>query len=379
MLHSARYRRKPRGRPAGLGEEHDWRFSFCCARDGCRTRRTPPSFRFLGRKVYLATMVVLIAIMPEMQLLLFSLGTAMGSHKTIRTDDIATINQAANLIAECAATRQKDAVVIIDELDRIKSTEAKSQIAELIKRIHDMRVDIKLVMCGIGKTLDEIIGSHLSASRAITPFELAPISFDARWEIVNNAADKLGFNVDRKYLIRISQISDGFPYYIHLIAENLFWEVFDHKDSSLDASSEDFHTAITRAISRAEAPLREKYNYAIQKTKNSTDYEEALWAVAEGNHFERQLQDIYSKSYLKIMRHRSGKDRTRKAIKIDRFRTRLYSLCKESHGHIVVRKRNSWYAFDENVIRGYVRLVAERAGVPLGSDHFAEADDEVVE
>jgi hypothetical protein len=65
VLHSARYRRKPRGRPARLGEEHDWRFSFCCARDGCRTRRTPPSFRFLGRKVYLATMVVLIAIMRE--------------------------------------------------------------------------------------------------------------------------------------------------------------------------------------------------------------------------------------------------------------------------------------------------------------------------
>jgi hypothetical protein len=65
VLHSARYRRKSRGRPAGLGEEHDWRLSFCCARDGCRTRRTPPSFRFLGRKVYLAAMVVLIAIMRE--------------------------------------------------------------------------------------------------------------------------------------------------------------------------------------------------------------------------------------------------------------------------------------------------------------------------
>ena len=65
VLHSARYRRKPRGRPAGLGEEHDWRFSFCCARAGCRTRKTPPSLRFLGRKVYLAGIVVLIAIMRE--------------------------------------------------------------------------------------------------------------------------------------------------------------------------------------------------------------------------------------------------------------------------------------------------------------------------
>ena len=51
--------------PAGLGDEHDWRFSFCCAHDGCRTRKTPPSLRFLGRKVYLAAMVVLIAIMRE--------------------------------------------------------------------------------------------------------------------------------------------------------------------------------------------------------------------------------------------------------------------------------------------------------------------------
>jgi hypothetical protein len=65
VLHSAQYRRKPRGRPAGLGEEHDWRFSFCCARDDCRTRRTPPSLRFLGRKVYLAAIVVLIAILRE--------------------------------------------------------------------------------------------------------------------------------------------------------------------------------------------------------------------------------------------------------------------------------------------------------------------------
>jgi hypothetical protein len=65
VLHSARYRRKPRGRLCRLGEEHDWRLSFCCACDGCRKRKTPPSLRFLGRKVYLAAMVVLIAIMRE--------------------------------------------------------------------------------------------------------------------------------------------------------------------------------------------------------------------------------------------------------------------------------------------------------------------------
>lgn len=67
VLHSATYPRKPRGRPQSvsrqLGPDHDRRFSFCCAVDGCRSRATPPSLRFLGPKVYLATIVVLVSIM----------------------------------------------------------------------------------------------------------------------------------------------------------------------------------------------------------------------------------------------------------------------------------------------------------------------------
>jgi len=59
VLHSACYPRKPRGGPADLGEAYGKRFSFCCAEEGCRHRTTPPSARFLGRKVYLGAVVVL--------------------------------------------------------------------------------------------------------------------------------------------------------------------------------------------------------------------------------------------------------------------------------------------------------------------------------
>ena len=62
-LHAANYRRRPRGSLIELGDEHNLRFSFCCAVDGCRDRETPPSMRFLGRKVYLATIVTLISAM----------------------------------------------------------------------------------------------------------------------------------------------------------------------------------------------------------------------------------------------------------------------------------------------------------------------------
>jgi len=65
VLHCAGYWRKPRGRACIVGPEHDRRFSFCCAVDGCRRRATPPSLRFLGRKVYLATVVVLVSMMQH--------------------------------------------------------------------------------------------------------------------------------------------------------------------------------------------------------------------------------------------------------------------------------------------------------------------------
>ena len=60
-LHSGAYARKPRGGPAGVSEAYRQRFSFCCAVDGCRKRTTPPSLRFLGHRVYLATVVTLIS------------------------------------------------------------------------------------------------------------------------------------------------------------------------------------------------------------------------------------------------------------------------------------------------------------------------------
>jgi hypothetical protein len=62
-LHSARYPRKPRGVPADLENDYGSRFSFCCAEEGCRRRTTPPSFRFLGRKVFVSVIVVLVTVL----------------------------------------------------------------------------------------------------------------------------------------------------------------------------------------------------------------------------------------------------------------------------------------------------------------------------
>ncbi len=62
-LDRANYPRKPRGGPADLGPEYGLRLSLCCDREGCRGRVTPASVRFLGRRVYLGAVVVLVSAM----------------------------------------------------------------------------------------------------------------------------------------------------------------------------------------------------------------------------------------------------------------------------------------------------------------------------
>ena len=59
-LHRADYARKVRGIPPEHEALFEKRFSFCCHREGCRRRHTPPSVRFWGRMVYAAAVVVLV-------------------------------------------------------------------------------------------------------------------------------------------------------------------------------------------------------------------------------------------------------------------------------------------------------------------------------
>lgn len=62
-LDRADYPRKPRGGLiAPAAETWSKRHSFCCSRDGCRKRATPPSVRFLGRRVYAQAVVVVASV-----------------------------------------------------------------------------------------------------------------------------------------------------------------------------------------------------------------------------------------------------------------------------------------------------------------------------
>jgi len=79
-LHSATYPRKPRGL-SDSADPPSRRHSFCC--EACRRRTTPASVRFLGRRVYTGTVVVLVSAMDEgvTNRRIEELGRVLGVHR----------------------------------------------------------------------------------------------------------------------------------------------------------------------------------------------------------------------------------------------------------------------------------------------------------
>ena len=275
------------------------------------------------------------------------------------------LNAATALLREAAITRGGSrSIVVIDEFENLPTLEDRQLFAELIKQLSDRKVPITLVFCGIGKSLEDLLQGHGSSDRYLHEEKLPtpPLNFGQQWEIVDAAASKLGLTVNSDSRLRIAQVSDGFPHYVHLICEKLFWRAFRAEEDVEELSPEDYIGAIQTALNSVEARLRAAYDIAVKKDLDQ--YQEVLWAVADHYELSRNTQSIYSNSYERIMEARNRTPLTQKT-----FMTRVTSLKSSRHGSILTGDRRGWVRFSENLIRGYVRLVAEASGVRLALEH----------
>lgn len=105
----------------------------------------------------------------------------------------ADINEASNIIRYINERRPNGTVVVIDELERLKSEEDKTRLAEFVNSISSVQTETKFILSGIGHTVEDLLGAHRSATRKLETIELERISHDELWKIVSTVAEELGF------------------------------------------------------------------------------------------------------------------------------------------------------------------------------------------
>ena len=270
-----------------------------------------------------------------------------------------SVNEAVALLRLGAISHSTAPVVVLDEFERLASSSDRSLFGDLIKQLGDQDVPVKMLFCGVGGSLDDLLAGHASCYRHLAGIHLERLDFGAILEIVRGAADVLEIEMKDDYAYRIGAISDGFPHYAHLVGWNLFGLLIDEERRRVLAR--EFSTAVHRAALDVEPRLLQAYRRATEKY--SDDYRFVLWAAAEHPDLRRRSSDIYL-SYQKLCRALGQQFLDR-----DKFNHRLNALKGESHGQVLSGTRTGWYEFSEPMVRGYCRLKAEEGGFHLGLEY----------
>jgi hypothetical protein len=213
--------------------------------------------------------------------------------------ELHSIDDAISIVGFIANKHSQQPVVVIDEFERIKDAGERMLFADFIKQVGDQSVPLELIFCGIGSALSELLDSHHSCYRYLTAVPLERLGPQPRLEIIRTAAQAFGIVIEDTSQYRIAMISDGFPHYVHLLAEKLMWSVFEDSVTVDKTTPQHYAAAVATAVIDIEPHLKAMYEKASLKYK--ADYETVLWAVADDHQLKRRSTDIFA-SYLRIMR-----------------------------------------------------------------------------
>ncbi len=271
------------------------------------------------------------------------------------------LNDCLEILKEVAEIHSECPVVVVDEVDRLNDESEIDLLADLIKQLGDKRVELKFIFTGVGSTLNEILGAHRSAIRQLETVELPRLSWDARWDIAIHALDQFNITISRDICVRLAAVSDGFPYYVHLIIEKLLWILFEKDEIATEVTWDDYFAALDKAIIGIAAELSRPYDLAVNQ--RSDDYEQILWSTSADEWQGAYLSNMYSQ-YEKIMEQISDKE----PLPYTKYSTRIRNLLKPEYGEILRKgERKGYYHYQEKMLRGFIRMQAEANRIEITS------------
>lgn len=285
------------------------------------------------------------------------------------SNKLKSLGDCVEVLKEVAEIHSERPIIVVDEVDRMTDKNEITLLADLIKQLGDKEVDIKIIFTGVGATIHDILGAHQSAIRQLETIELPRLSWEGRFEIIQNVLNKFDIDICRDIYIRIAAVSDGFPYYVHLILEKLLWVLWEKEEVATEVEWDDFYNAINVAIKDTVAEFSKPYEMALkQRTK---DYEEVMWATAVVDWQGDYLKEMY-KMYDVICEQVRFDLNKIDFIKLNysQFSSRIKNLTTENCGKILLTKfeyGKGYYTFREKMMRGYIRMQAEANQIEIST------------
>ena len=123
------------------------------------------------------------------------------------------VTRLAALLVEDVRQRS---ILILDEYDRVRSDEAKSDVATLLKLLTDIHSPVQVVLVGIAGDVDGLIAAHPSLRRHIAPQRVAAIPKPELERLLLSCAENARLHIDPDALDALAGAAMGSPYHARL-------------------------------------------------------------------------------------------------------------------------------------------------------------------
>lgn len=169
-------------------------------------------------------------------------------------------------------------ILIIDEFDKMPGDEVRSAFANTIKNLSDHSVNATVVIVGVGNTVDELLKEHQSIDRALVQIAMPRMTDDELRQIIDKGLKRVSMTIDSDAADHITALSQGLPYYTHLLTLHAGQQAVERDSSEILMS--DVESAIKLGIEGASQSIRSDYEKATQSPQTGNLYRQVLLACA---------------------------------------------------------------------------------------------------
>lgn len=260
--------------------------------------------------------------------------------------------------------QDRQGLLVLDEYDRVRDEPTHTRLAETLKHFSDANSKTKIIVVGVAETLNQLVGEHHSLTRCLAQIRLERMTPDELAEIIQTGEERVGVVFQEGVRRKVIALSDGFPFYTHLLCKYSTEEagkvLISNPSAKVVVAESEYRKAIRRAIETAEGALRENYQKAVVTVKRKTEmFKYVLWALAYSDHVEVQVNEIAQ----------NIGQLTGETPRVQSLGNYLGPLTKIDKGQILVRVRQGYYKFANPLMRAYIRLILEIHNIDTHGQH----------
>ena len=167
----------------------------------------------------------------------------------------------------------QEALIVLDEFDRVEDDEALSLLADTVKTLSDHGTGVTLMVVGVAKSIEHLLGEHQSIVRNMREITMQRMSRDELETLLDKGFGQVeGLTATEDAKNRIIYAAEGLPHFAHLLGLG----------AGHAAVTDDRSAVEKRDVERAEAN-------AVRTHSMSSEYRRATDSPQPGHLFEEVL------------------------------------------------------------------------------------------